>query len=328
MKTLIISKQDAADLLDMAELIQETEKAYITYADNTPIRPTRTVATVDDTAIVVNMPGYLPHHSLLTVKVNTKCVANQTIGLPFLIGAILLIDKHTGHIRAMIDSSLITAMRTGAAGAVAIQHLALANANKVTLIGAGMQGEWQIRALACIKPIEKIWIYDLDNTRANHLANKLHHDLNLDCEVVTDLKTALQKTQIIITTTHSKTPILTYDMLKPGMHINAFGADQPGKVEMDTEIYNRCSIYVDDLTIACTQGALNVAYLSNQLTNTTIHEIGHVLKNKKLGRISEDQITVFGNTGLAFQDLIACVSIYERAMTFGKGTWIEFDSSY
>jgi len=124
MKTLVISKQEISQLLSMPELIQNMKDAYVTYNSNKTVQPQRTTSQIDDTSIVVNIPGYLPGSSMFTVKVNVKNPSNVMIGLPFLMGTILLIDKKTGQLLSIMDSGLITAMRTGAAGAVAIEALA------------------------------------------------------------------------------------------------------------------------------------------------------------------------------------------------------------
>lgn len=273
------------------------------------------------------MPGHLPDSSMFTVKINTKSPSNPAIELPFLIGSILLINQKTGELLAIMDSGLITAMRTGAAGAIGIECLANPNASKIALIGAGIQGEWQIRALHAIRKIGAVYIYDLLESKAQELAKKLLNELNISCHITSSIQEAIDKSDIIISTTQSKKPIITQDMLHPGLHINAFGADQPEKTEIDSSVINSSTIVVDDRELALSDGALNVVHKKNLLTNKNIAEIGDVLSEKSLGRQSNEQVTVFGNVGLAFQDLIACSIIYSNALKLGKGSWIDFHNS-
>lgn len=327
MKTLIITKQDVPDLLPMHELIQETRNAYITHSKNKTINPQRTVTQIDDTSIVVNLPGYLPLSSMFTVKINAKSTNNPSLGLPFLIGTILLINQKTGELLAIMDSGLITAMRTGAAGAVGIECLANPFARKIALIGAGVQGEWQIRASHSIGIANTVYVYDIIESRAHQLAEKLSDELNISIHLAPSIKEAIDKSDIVVSTTQSKIPIITQDMLHPGLHINAFGADQPGKVEIDSSIIDSSLIVVDDKNLSLSDGTLNVAHKQELLNKKSILEIGNVLSKKSLGRQSDDQVTIFGNLGLAFQDLIACSIIYKNALKLGKGLWVDFDTS-
>ncbi|TAK74623.1 MAG: hypothetical protein EPO11_06630, partial [Gammaproteobacteria bacterium] len=97
MKTLVISKQEIPHLLSMSELIEGIRKAYITYSSDKTIKPQRITSQINEASIVINMPGYLSGSSMMTVKVNAKVLANASIGLPFLMGTILLIDQKNGQ---------------------------------------------------------------------------------------------------------------------------------------------------------------------------------------------------------------------------------------
>lgn len=326
MKTLVISKQEIPALLSMPELIAGIRDAYVSYSSNKTVQPQRATSQINDTSIVVNLPGYLPEVPMFTVKVNVKVPTNLSIGLPFLRGSILLIDQNNGQLLALMDSGLITAMRTGAAGAIGVESLANPDSNRVALIGAGVQGEWQIRALHAIGRVSCVYIYDVISQRARELSDLLATKLKISTFVTSSIEEAVQQSDIVILTTQSKTPLMTKEMLKPGLHVNAFGADQPGKVEIEAEVFNQSLVVVDDKSLALTDGALNVAYKHNQLSPQKIYfEIGDVIANKFVGRSTDKQITVFGNVGLAFQDLVACSIIYKNALKNCIGSWIELD---
>lgn len=327
MKSLIISKQEINQLLPMLELIEGIRDGYISYSSNKIIRSQKVASQINETSVVVNLPGCLPNSSLLTVKVNVKIPTNLSQGLPFLIGTILLIDHQNGQLLAVMDSGLITAMRTGAAGAIGVECLANPNATRIAIIGAGTQAEWQIKALHTIRDISEIFIYDIVESQSEKLSRKLFQELNIQTHVSSSIKDAIHQSNIVIVTTQSKVPLITLDMLHEGIHINAFGADQPGKVELDADIFNEALVIVDDKNLALTDGALNVAYKNNFLISNRIHsEIGNVLANTKLRRLDK-QISIFANGGLAFQDLVACSIIYKNALKLGKGSWIDLDSS-
>ena len=328
MKTLVISRQEISHLLSMPELIQGIREAYIAYSSDKTVKPQRTTSQINETSIVVNIPGYLPGSSMFTVKVNVKIPTNLSVGLPFLIGTILLIDQKTGQLLAVMDSGLITAMRTGAAGAIGVKCLANPDARHVALIGAGVQGEWQIKALHAIGRVSRVYIYDIAQSQSKKLSDKLSSELEIPIHIASSIREAIDQSNIVILTTQSKTPIITSEMLHPGLHINAFGADQPGKVELAADVINQSLVVVDDKNLALTDGALNVAFKNKLLTpNQACLEIGEVIANKLSGRSSNKQVTVFGNVGLAFQDLVACSLIYRNALKLGKGSWIDLDNS-
>lgn len=326
MKTLVISKKEIPLLLSMPELIAGIRDAYVSYSCNKTVQPQRITSQINDTSIVVNLPGYLSEETMFTVKVNVKVPTNVSIGLPFLRGSILLIDQNNGQLLALMDSGLITAMRTGAAGAIGVESLANPNSNRVALIGAGVQGEWQIRALHAIGRVSCVSIYDLMNQRARELSDQLSTELKIPINITSSIEEAVHQSELVILTTQSKTPLLIEGMLKPGLHVNAFGADQPGKVEIEAEVFNQSLVVVDDKKLALTDGALNVAYKNKQLMPQNMFlEIGDVIANPFVGRSSKEQVTVFGNTGLAFQDLVACSIIYKNALKNCMGSWIDLD---
>lgn len=325
MKTLVISKQEIPALLSMPDLIAGIRDAYVTYSHNKTVRPQRVTSSINDTSIVVNLPGYLPDMPFFTVKVNVKVPNNISVGLPFLRGSILLINQKDGQLLALMDSGLITAMRTGAAGAIGVEQLANPQANRVALIGAGVQGEWQIRALHAIERVSCVYIYDVINQRARKLSEQLATELKISAHITSSIEEAVQQSDIVILATQSKVPLFNADMLKPGLHINAFGADQPGKVEIEAEVFNQSLVVVDDTTLAFTDGTLNVSYKNKQLGEKTYLEIGEVISSKSVGRSSDKQITIFGNVGLAFQDLVACSIIYNNAIKNRIGPWISLE---
>jgi ornithine cyclodeaminase len=327
MKTLIISKQEVNELLPLNELINKLREAYILDFANKIVKPQKISSQISKTSMVASMPGYLPNFSTFTVKVNVKVPNNISLGLPFLSGVILLFDIQTGQLLSIMDSSLITAMRTGAAGAIGVDCLANVHANKIAVIGAGLQAEWQIKALHAIGRVNEVFIYDVVKEQSIKFANKLK-SWNISHTITSSIKSGLKSCNIAITTTQSKSPIITTDMLSKGLHINAFGADQPGKAEIDADVFNQSLIALDDKELAFSCGPLNVANQQQLLSSKNSYiEIGEILQNKSKGRSSHEQITVFGNVGLAFQDLVACSIIYKNALRLKKGSWINLDGS-
>jgi alanine dehydrogenase len=323
-RTLALSRGDVAALLRMDELVDAIRAAYITHLLDPASPPQKAAAALGDGSTTVVFPGVLTDADSYTVKVNAKFPGNVAAGLPFLVGTILLLDRATGIPLAILESSLITAMRTAAAGVIGVEALARAGALKVALLGAGVQGEWQLRALHQSGRIDRVAVFDLVPERAVDLAARLGVELHIPITAATSPAEAIAKAGILIAVTQSRTPIVTPDLVHPGLHINAFGADEPGKVEVHPDVVRGALMVVDDRHLALTAGTLNVAHANGELDQSDIDaEIGEVLLGRFAGRTSDDQVTIYGNVGLALQDLVAARLVYDRALGAGRGTWVE-----
>lgn len=325
--TLLLSRNDVARHLPLRALASAIGDAYIRHStEPQQTRPQRAHARIGDgQSVVVSFPGILAGYDAYTVKVNAKTDANPAAGLPFLRGSILLIDRETGFLRAVLDSGLITAMRTAAAGALGITALARPGAVRVALFGAGVQGTWHLGALAAIERLGDVRIYDLEPARAEQLAAELGKSLGVNARAARSPEDAVDGADVIIAVTTSRVAILDETLVQPGMHVSAFGADEPGKIELGAHLCKRAKVVVDDRALALTDGALNVAATTGDLDAGAIHaELGEVLAGRKSGRERDDEITIFGAVGLAWQDLVAAELCYRRAVDAGAGTFIDF----
>lgn len=325
-RTLLLSRNDVARFLPLRALASAIGHAYIRHSTEPLVpRPQRARAVVDEgTSVVVNFPGVLSGYDAYTVKVNAKTEANRNVGLPFLRGTILLIERDTGGLRAILDSTLVTAMRTAAAGALGVTALARAGASKVALFGAGVQGTWHLGALRAIDRLDEARIFDIEPARAEQLAAELRSSLDVDARAVASPEAAADGADVIVAVTTSRIPILDGTLVKPGMHVSAFGADEPGKVELATSLLKSAKLVVDDRTLALTDGAINVAASAGEISGAIIHaELGEVLAGRKPGRERDDEVTIFGAVGLAWQDLVAAELCYRQAVDANGGTWVE-----
>ena len=330
--TLLLSRADVARCLPLRELASAVGNAYIRHStdvrdDGAALlpRPQRARAQLGaGQSVVVSFPGALDGFDAYTVKVNAKTDANPAAGLPFLRGAIHLIERDTGALRAILDSSLITAMRTAAAGALGVTALARPGGSTVALFGAGVQGTWHLGALAAIERLGDVRIYDLVPARAEQLAGELVKSLGVTARAARSPEDAVDGADVIISVTTSRVAILDDKLVRPGVHVSAFGADEPGKVELGSSLCKRGKLVVDDRALALTDGPLNVAATAGELDAGAIHaELGEVLAGRKPGRESDDEITIFAAVGLAWQDLVAADLCYRHAVDSGVGTWIE-----
>ena len=216
-------------------------------------------------------------------------------------------------------------MRTAAAGALGVTALARSGASNIALFGAGVQGTWHVGALAAIERLGAVRIFDLESARAEQLAAELVKSLGVDARAARSPEDAVYGADVIIAVTTSRVAILDDKLVAPGMHVSAFGADEPGKIELGAQLCKRAKLVVDDRALALTDGPLNVAASAGELDAGAIHaELGEVLAGHKPGRSSDEEITIFAAVGLAWQDLVAAELCYRQALEAGAGTFIDF----
>jgi ornithine cyclodeaminase len=239
---------------------------------------------------------------------------------PAIRGLLVLHDLATGAPLAVMESSYLTALRTGLVGALGADVLASTDASTAAIIGAGAQGRAQLVALRDARPITEVRIFDSVPEAASRLAADLASQ-GLGVTVAQDLDGALHGADIVVTATWAEEPFIFRRHLRPGMHITTLGADQPGKCEVASDALRAARVIVDDRTLAVATGAVGNAGLGADAIHA---ELGEIVVGIKPGRLDDGEITVFASVGLAFQDLAAGWLAYRRAKELGIGTRLDF----
>lgn len=273
----------------------------------------------DFSSSMILFPGLLKDIPAYTVKVHAK-FQNQS---PAIKGVIHLHDLKNGDLLSIMDSPYLTAVRTGFSGALGTHILSRSNANKVTIIGCGVQGELQLRSLTYFRNISEVYAFDSIPEKAHLFADKMGKELNVAVFASESLEEATKQAEIIISATWSEEPFLFPEMIQPGTHLTTLGADQPGKCEISADLIRQSVIICDDVNLSEKMGAIGGAGLTVKDVNAS--ELGEVLAGHRTGRTSSEEITVFGSVGLAFQDLIAAWNVYRRAIEKGIGDSINFN---
>ena len=251
-------------------------------------------------------PGLVPGIPAYSVKVHAKFPASE----PAIRGVLILHDLRTGEPLAIMESSYLTALRTGLAGALGSDLLAVPNASRVAIVGAGVQGRAQLGALRLVRPIKSVQVLDT----APEAIERFRCDpvcAGLEVRAARSLDDVLETAQIAITATWARQPFLFRRHLHPGLHITTLGPDQPGKCELAADALQEALVVVDDRRLAVQMGAVGGAGLGVE----SIHaELGEVIAGLRHGRENEQQITIFGSVGLPFQDLAAGWLAYTLAL--------------
>ncbi len=235
----------------------------------------------------------------------------KKIGLKTVMAVITLNDPETGVPLALMDGTYITALRTGASGAVSVKYLAKKDAYSLGVVGAGVQALFQILAIAKVKKLKEITVCDIRDKAIENLAKILAKEkIKIKKE---DQEKVCQK-DVLVTTTPNRKPIIKSKWIMPGTHIVAIGADAAGKQELESDITKKSKIVVDSWDQASHSGEINVPVTKKIITKKDIAaSLGEVVCGKKQVRKSNKEITLFDSTGLAIQDLYTADLIYKLA---------------
>jgi alanine dehydrogenase len=259
-------------------------------------------------------------------KVNGNFPDNpQRFGLPTIQGLLVLSDAENGRLLAAMDSTEITALRTGAATAVAAKYLARGNSSVVTICGCGKQGRVQLLALNLVLHLQRVFAYDIAMDHAESFAEEISEELRIPVTATANLNGALHQSDACITCTPSREGFLKQSDVEPGTFIAAVGADNSQKQELEPLLMSSSKVIVDLLDQCATMGDLHHAIDAGLLTRENVHaELGDVVAGKKPGRESRDEVIIFDSTGMALQDAAAAAVVYERAVQNDCVTAVDF----
>jgi alanine dehydrogenase len=245
---------------------------------------------------------------LALLKWVTSFPGNPARGLPTVTGVIVLSDAGTGEPLMLLDARSVTALRTGAAAAVASNALAREGARSVGLVGCGLHGLWTGRCLASAGYAEGV-AHDPDTSAAERVAGELGWDTG-------SLGQALACDVVCCVTPGAVTVVEAGD-LRPGLHLNMLGADGPGKAEATPAAVASCALFCDEWEQAAHGGELTGAVDAGLVTREQVTDLGAVLSGDAPGRPGPDAVTLFDSTGLAIQDLAVAGAAY-RAWEAGR----------
>ncbi|WP_420859703.1 cyclodeaminase [Marivivens marinus] len=266
--------------------------------------------------------AYIPGFDGFAIKVSPGFFNNPKIGLPSLNGLMILFSAKTGLVEAVyLDNGYLTDIRTAAAGAVAARHLAPKLVQTAGVIGTGVQARLQLQAAHLVRPFDRVLVHGRDMDKARGCAADLSNALGIEAVAMADPADLVAQSQLVVTTTPARTPVLRAEWLHPGLHITAMGSDQEGKNEIDPAAIAAADLYVCDRVSQCeVSGELEAARAAGLLAGVTPPELGEVITGAKAGRQSEDDITICDLTGTGAQD--TAIASHVRAILPDAGTRI------
>lgn len=325
---LVLTRQDVLELLSPRDCIDAVERVFRLHAAGGSLRPGVLGIRAGDGGFHIKAAGLLGERSYFAAKINANFPDNpRRVGLPSIQGTVMLADASTGTPLAVMESGSVTALRTGAATAVAARFLARRDSQTVTLVGAGLQGEFQLAALAEVLPLRRAWVLDIDPARAERFAARAQGRLGFPVEAAGDLRGALRVSDVCVTCTPARAPLVAAADVVPGTFVAAVGADSQGKQELDPKLVATATLVVDILEQCAEIGELQHALAAGLITREGVHaELADVVAGRRAGRTRADEITVFDSSGTALEDVAAAIALYENARAAGRGADVTLDA--
>ncbi|WP_341668230.1 ornithine cyclodeaminase family protein [Alcaligenes sp. SDU_A2] len=272
----------------------------------------------------IDLPEIYPE-PLYGAKMGTLFPGNVRLGKDPHQGCVLLMSAHTGETRAILDASSVTALRTAAVTGLATDLLARPDASVLTLFGGGHQALWQLRAVAQVRPLSKVFVVTRSPESARQFVYEAQPYLNCALHVDVTAAQAVAQSDLIVTATSSATPVLQHDWLRPGTHVTAMGSSTPASRELDGPTMAVGRLFVDraqstrsesgEFLDACREGWLS--------TDAELTELGAVVLGQSPGRLDSEEITIFKSLGLAFEDVLTAAALLNRHVREGHGRLVE-----
>jgi ornithine cyclodeaminase/alanine dehydrogenase-like protein (mu-crystallin family) len=335
MRLLVLSGQDVHALLGHNDCAEAMRGALTALASGRAQQPLRTVVAPDGAAgLMALMPSYLnaetgpdrDREAAYGLKAICITPANPAAGLDAHQGVILLSSGATGEPLAVLNASAVTEIRTAAVSVVATELLARPDADRLAVIGIGVQARAHIMALDGARHLSQVRVAGRDPVRAQQFAASFDGQTAAPVKACPSPREAVAGAGIVVTATNSAQPVLERDWIAPGAHINAVGACLPGQRELDTATVAAGVLFADRReSLLAESGDYRLAAADGAVTPACVRaELGELLLGTATGRATADEITIFESLGLAIEDLAAARRVYELAAQKGAGSWIDF----
>ena len=313
----VLAHDDVRRLLPMDECIELMAAVLADLARGHVWQPLRFVVRAPEEP---SLMGLMPaHRSEPRPAYGLKAICifpdNPSRGLDAHQGGVLLFDGETGQLRALLDGSAVTAVRTAAVSAVATRLLARPDARELAILGSGVQARSHLEAMTHAREFEhgRVW----SPTREHAEAFAAETEAPFPVEVVQTAEAAVRGADVVVTATTSREPVVERDWLAPGAHVNAVGASIPTARELDTATMRAAVLFADTRESMVKEGG---DFILAQLEPEHIRaELGEVLIGARDGRRSPEELTVFKSLGIAVEDLAAAEHVYVRALAEGVG---------
>jgi ornithine cyclodeaminase len=316
--TKIYDLAQIKSVLKSIQAVPEIEKGFIAYSQGKAVIPPVGELQFEEPPGDAHIKyGYLLDDDFYVIKIASGFFESPASNRYTSDGLMLLFRKGTAELVCILqDECYLTNVRTAAAGAVCAKYLAPKDVQCIGIIGAGIQGRMQLEYLADVTPCKEVMVWDIDQGALDDYKKNME-SLGYRVQVVSNTEDICANCNLIVTATPSKSPLLSAGNIRNGTHITAMGSDTPEKIELDPAILQKADIVVADSISQCLlRGEIHQALAAGVLQKERIVELGNVITDPKLRRLSAEQITVADLTGVAVQDIQITKAVYHGLKEF------------
>ncbi|HSE40384.1 MAG TPA: ornithine cyclodeaminase family protein [Acidobacteriota bacterium] len=321
---IIFREAEIKKVVNFPEAIASMEQAFASYsAGKANVPPVVHLDVPENEGEIHIKAAYVLGTPTYTIKIASGFYKNKERGLPLSGGMMLVFNSENGFpLGLLLDNGYLTDFRTAAAGAVASKYMAPQNVKQVAVVGAGMQGRLQIEALTFVRNFQHVKVYDHKHTNVEHYLHDMQPRFEkIQFEPARSVEEAVKGSQIVITATPSREPLIPKDWIERGTHITALGSDGPHKQELEAKVFSIVDRIVADSIEQCIKlGEIHHAIEQGIIKRENIAgELGDVISGKISGRESDSEITVCDLTGVGVQDAFIAALAYQKASAAKAG---------
>jgi len=330
MKVLIADQKLVTEVFPMEEAIPTMRRALTMLAEGDVVMPLRSYLGLPGDAVMGLMPSYVGGLEAVGVKVIAAFPTNFGTEFDTHQGVVLFFDTERGLLRAIVDATAITAIRTAAVSGLVTDLLAKPDAGDLAIIGAGTQATTHLQAMCAVRPVRKVRVYSLPAESATAFAERESLRTGLPVEAVVTAEEAVAGADLICTTTTASEPVVLGAWVASGAHVNAVGAYNPATRELDSELVANARLYADRRESMLSEAGEFLIPKGEGLFGDEhiVGEIGELLAGKVAGRRSPEEITLFKSLGIAIEDLASAHRVYEICRERELGTWVDIGGAH
>lgn len=318
---LYLSSEQVDDLAEPEEYVDVVRAAYRERGDGAPATPPVELVYESDEPIAhVHYKAILPEMGVMG-GYDYSLISDAWFVTP-------VFSTETAEPLALLDGASMNPLKTGGAGAVAVDELAREDASVLGVVGSGSQARGQIRTIATVRDLDEVRVFSRTKANREETAAELDQEIDADVRPVSSSDDTVVGADIVVTATTASDPVINGDLLEPGTHVNEVGSYGAEKRELDVAAIER-STYLLDHRDRLLEDAGSFIHALEEGAVTEDHlygELGDVVAGELPGRESDDEITVFDTAGTAIETVSAAYMLYEKAVEAGRGTRLPMSS--
>ena len=320
LEVLYLSKKDVEKVgLSMAEIIETVENSFREKGEGRVEVPPKPGIHPRPDSFIHAMPAYIPSMNAAGIKWVSGFPENYKRNLPYITGVIILNDPETGVPICIMDAAWVTAMRTGAATAVAAKYLARRDSKVFGIIGCGVEGRSNLEAVITVfEDLEEVRAYDINKDNLDRYVSEVREKYDIRVMPADSPRKAVEGCDIVVTATpilKNPNPVIEASWFKDGGFACPIDFDSYWKPEAMHSMHKFCTDDKEQLIYY-----KSVGYFKD--IPKVYADLGEIVTGKKAGRESDSERIMSMNLGLAIEDMSTAVKIYEKAKRKGVGVWL------